>query len=516
MNFLERVISVFSPKWACERAAYRDVLSYRYEAGEINRFNDDWTPVNADTENTDRTQRDLIKARARYLENNSDIANAAIGALVRNVVGIGIKPQARTADEKLNKMIEALWELWCRPENCDITGQQTFYEMQAMLLRRKIVDGEIFLKKVTDKNAAIPFKLQLVKSDLLDNYLLYAPKSNRVIRSGIELNEYLKPVAYWIKKKSLDGYIEYDPDRVPADQIIHLWNKVQPDQIRGMSDLTPIIKRIKDTADYLDAETVAAKIAACFSVFITTEFGAGAIGRQPVKRDKEGKPLKSIRPGMVKYLNPGEKVETANPTRSITSAKDFIAVQERLAGSGLGLSYEMMSRDFQKASFSSARQGALEDRKTFEPMQIFMASHLCQPVYEEFLDAAVLSGRLMIPDYWQRREEYQKVQWVAPGWSWIDPEKEVDADIKAIQNGGKTMAQWCAERGYDWREQLEQMALEKQTAESLGLTLSIHTPESVQAAESNHTGNKDKNNSSGNNAEHGDSENNEEGEEDET
>ena len=149
-------------------------------------------------------------------------------------------------------------------------------------------------------------------------------------------------------------------------------------------------------------------------------------------------------------------------------------------------------------------------------MQIFMASHLCQPVYEEFLDAAVLSGRLMIPDYWQRREEYQKVQWVAPGWSWIDPEKEVDADIKAIQNGGKTMAQWCAERGYDWREQLEQMALEKQTAESLGLTLSIHTPESVQAAESNHTGNKDKNNSSGNNAEHGDSENNEEGEEDET
>ena len=117
MNFLERVISVFSPKWACERAAYRDVLSYRYEAGEINRFNDDWTPVNADTENTDRTQRDLIKARARYLENNSDIANAAIGALVRNVVGIGIKPQARTADEKLNKMIEALWELWCRPEN---------------------------------------------------------------------------------------------------------------------------------------------------------------------------------------------------------------------------------------------------------------------------------------------------------------------------------------------------------------------------------------------------------------
>lgn len=75
---------------------------------------------------------------------------------------------------------------------------------------------------------------------------------------------------------------------------------------------------------------------------------------------------------------------------------------------------------------------------------------------------------------------------MTPGWAWIDPQKEVNADIIAIQNGGKTMSQWCAERGYDWREQLEQMALEKKTAEEMGLTLSIHTPINVQAALSNH------------------------------
>ncbi len=62
----------------------------------------------------------------------------------------------------------------------------------------------------------------------------------------------------------------------------------------------------------------------------------------------------------------------------------------------------------------------------------------------------------------------------------------MQADIAAIQNGGKTLAQWCAERGYDWREQLEQMALEKETAEAMGLKLSVHTPITVQAAQSNH------------------------------
>ncbi len=486
-NFLEKAIAFISPKWACERSMYREGLR-AYEAGDINRFNSNWTPINADTENTDKAQRDLIKARARYLEGNSDIAEAAVGAILRNVVGTGIKPQARTGNEDLNRQIEALWLEWCQPDNCDITHQQTFYELQHMLLRRKIYDGEILVKKVISKKGKFPLKLQIIKSDLLSQYLLTAPKTNNIIRSGIELDDYLQPLAYWIDKKSPDGYITYDPDRVPANQILHLWTKRYPDQIRGISDLVAVIKRLKDTQDYMDAEVIAARIAACFSVFITQDSLPATAGRFNNMKDKEGKQLQSIRPGMVKYLAPGEKVETANPSRSITSAKDFISIQERLSGAGMGLSYEIISRDFNQSSFSAARQGMLEDRKTFEPIQEFMNIHLCTPIYREWLDTCVMAGLLQIPDYWQHKAEYQKVDWMAPGWSWIDPEKEVKADLLAIQNGGKTMAQWCAERGYDWREQLEQLALEKATAEEMGLTLSIHTPESVQAAQSNHEG----------------------------
>lgn len=486
-NLLERAIAFFSPKWACERSMYREGLR-AYEAGDINRFNSTWMPINADTENTDKVQRDLIKARARYLEGNSDIAEAAVCAIIRNTVGTGIKPQARTGNEELNKQIESLWQEWCQAENCDITAQQTFYELQQMLLRRKIYDGEILVKKVISRKGKFPLKLQIIKSDLLSQYMLNAPKTNNIIRSGIELDDHLKPLAYWIDKKSPDGYITYDPDRVKADQILHLWTKRHPDQIRGISDLVAVIKRLKDTQDYLDAEVIAAKIAACFSVFITQDSLPATAGRFNNLKDKEGKQLQSIRPGMVKYLAPGEKVETANPSRSITSAKDFISIQERLSGAGMGLSYEIISRDFNQSSFSAARQGMLEDRKTFEPIQQFLFSHLCTPIYNEWLDTCVMAGLIKIPDYWQHKADYQKVDWMAPGWSWIDPETEVKADLLAIQNGGKTMAQWCAERGYDWREQLEQLALEKATAESMGLTLSIHTPEAVQAAQSNHEG----------------------------
>ena len=133
----------------------------------------------------------------------------------------------------------------------------------------------------------------------------------------------------------------------------------------------------------------------------------------------------------------------------------------------------------------------LEDRKTFEPMQDYLAAHLCAPVYREWLDLCVMAGLINIPDYAQNREKYQRCDWVTPGWAWIDPSKEVAADINALQNAGKTLSQWCAERGYDWREQLEQMALEKETAEAMGLKLAIHTPITVQAAQSNHVDNDD-------------------------
>ncbi len=485
MNLLEKAIAFISPEWACRRAFYAQGIR-SYEAGEINRFNGNWTPINADTENTDKTQRDIIKARARYLEKNSDIAQAAVGGIVRNVIGTGIKPQARTGDEELNKRIEMLWAEWCEAGNCDITGQQDFTEMQAMLLRRKIYDGEILVKKVFSRNRRFPLQLQVVKSDLLTQYMLYAPKTNNIIRSGIELDEHLMPLAYWIDKKTPDGYVAYDPERIPADEIIHLWTRTQPDQVRGMSDLAPMIKRMKDVHDYLDAETVAAKIAACFSLFITQDSVPTNVGRFNNVQDSEGKQLQSIRPGMIKYLNPGEKVDTAQPSRSITSAKDFVNIQSRLAGAGLGLSYELMTRDFNQSSFSAARQGALEDRKTFEPIQNYMSSHLCNPVYREWLDSCVMVGLLRIPDYFQNRAKYQAVEWVAPGWSWIDPVKEVTANIKAMSAGAKTLSQICAEQGSDWKEQLEQMAVEKKYAEELGLILPEHTPESVMAAEANH------------------------------
>lgn len=491
MNFLDKIIEYVSPAAGARRKAYREMMRY-YDAGEINRYNHRWVPMDMpDQENAEAGERTLIRSRCRWLERNSDLTNSILSAMVRNVVNTGIRPQARCANEALNTKIEALWTEWTRPENCDITGQMGFYEIQRMLIQRKTVDGEAFVKLTVNEKERFPLKLQIIRPDLLDDSLMTAPGTGRIVRGGIELDDYLRPVAYWIKKKSADGWETAGSEWIPAKEILHLWQKKHPDQIRGISDLAAIAHRVKDLDEYLKAENMAAFMAACYSIFIVkNNYGGVGVGNMAGQKsgltDIEGKSVEKVRPGMIVRLAQGEDIKAANPGRPASTASDITELYTRMIGSGVGLSYEMVSRDFNGSSYSAARQGNLEDRRTFQPMQQWLVTHFCEPVYRAFLDTMYLSGALDMPGYADQKAEYQKAEWIAPGWQSIDPEKEMQADVLAMKSGTLTLGQQCAGHGYDWRDQLDQMAKEKEYAENLGLTLPIHTPEAVQAAESNH------------------------------
>ena len=64
MNFIDRLILLFSPQRAYEREAWRqsyEVLRY-YDAGPGGRLNAQWRTNNAAAEVTDRFSRDTVRA----------------------------------------------------------------------------------------------------------------------------------------------------------------------------------------------------------------------------------------------------------------------------------------------------------------------------------------------------------------------------------------------------------------------------------------------------------------------
>lgn len=466
LNVLDRAISWISPKWGYARTAWREASRGAYNAGDVSRGSETWVPTNAKAEQVNQPQRDFVRARTRHAERNHDIIGGLIGALERNVVSTGFRLQPLTDDEELNLQIIEKFSEWQLPENCDVTGAQAFFEICKMNVRRTEVDGGILIVKTWGGNKRFPFQLQMREVDDLDGGGIIKNGTNTVI-NGVEVNSKQKPIAYHFKVFTADGWFTGRTERILADNVIPLWKKTLPSQIREFSPLAPAITRINDTEEYLDTVSIKEKILASMAAFIKRQLPSGSIGRLSGKgsESKEYDPQtgykrKKVTPGMLMELQPGDSVESVIPTGQAVNAKELTTLFQRLIGAGQGLSYETTSRDMSEVNYSSARQGLLEDQRTYADWQEWLIVHFLRKVYEEFIKSAVLSGELVIPDFWQNKAKYLKHRWIEPGWNWVDPVKEANANKIAMKTGQDNLTNICARMGYDWREIMEQRAKE--------------------------------------------------------
>lgn len=476
MNWLDSLIGFISPEKGYERMQWRTGLDLMrdmsYDAGNYMLSNQNWRVMNQSAEMTDRYSRETVRARARDLERNSDIFNAVVGAYKRNVIGGGYRLQARTADEELNDRIEQIWKKWCKKQYCDVTGTQSLNQMLRMAIERKKVDGGILILKRYVQGGMVPLKLQAVEVDELDGCQILPKNQGNKVVGGIELNNYNKPVGYWIRQYDLSGGQMMQPIFVDAKDVIFLYSKKRPSQVREMSDMAPTITRTRNVNEFMEAVSVKERIAACLAVFIKRKLPTSGIGRGLNDETKNRKSYdgKMLVPGMIKELNQGDEVETVNPSGQATDSTAFVKLQQRLIGAGQGISYEAASRDMSETNYSSARQGSIEDDMTYaEEKELFM--ELMDEIYESFLISGYLSGIFLFPDFWERKDEYMRHTWIQAPKKWIDPAKEANANKIALQTGQKTLQQIAAENGKDWKEQVDEIIDVIKYAEEKGVDL---------------------------------------------
>jgi len=471
MNWFDRAIASVSPRWAYKRMAWRSGMSL-FDSGDRGRLNQGWNPSQSPEQYRMAAERSLIRARAQDLERNSDLAAALLSPFERNVVGSGIVLQSKiesdrlgNTNDELNTKIEKLWKDFCKAENCDVTGTQSMEEIEEMILRRYLVDGGIFIVKVNVKDKRFPFKIQVRSVDEL-NTLSIADESKRIIE-GVELDENNKPIAYHFKKYNGKAFIPNETVRIEAKNVIFLFKRNSPQQIREISQLATALPRIKDVNQFIEAVGIKERVLACMAVFIKKDSPSG-MGRGTSVRGKDiSYDGMSLTPGMIGELNPGDEVQTVVPAGQASNSRDFITTMVRLISAGMGLSYEAVSRDLSMVTYSSARQGLIEDKKVYRKLQDLLIKKVLTPIYLEFLDSMYLTEQLDIVDYAQNKEAYTKHVWIPPGSSWIDPTREVTANKVAIETNQDTLARICAERGEDWREVIKQRAAEKKLIQQM-------------------------------------------------
>lgn len=470
MNVIDKFAETFSPKWALSRSEARARLEYQrnYDAAMPDRLNEGWRAPSGTGQMTDAAFRSTLRDRARDLERNSDILNGVLNAFERNVIGEGLRLQSKTGSKKMNDRIERLWREWCKAENCDATGQQSFEELTRMMLRRKKVDGGILVYFLRQEGGAFPLKLQLVEVDALCGVV--APKhEGNVVVDGVEVDVTLRHVGYWINQSRADSLTYSEPIFVPAENIVFYWSRIRPSQIREVSEMAPTLQRIRDITTYMTYVAEKERVGAALAAFITTDSPMGdSPGRYSLQGqgcaagETAGVDQKIIEPGMIGRLRPGESVSTVTPPSTGSSAADFVKLQQRLVGAGQGLGYESISRDMREVNYSSARQGLIEDMATYKIERETLIRQVLQRVYVEFLAAIIESGLLYYPGYLSDKEGALKHEWVAPAKPWIDPVKEAQSNKIALETKQKTLTQIYAENGRDIEDVVEEMKTEQE------------------------------------------------------
>jgi lambda family phage portal protein len=112
------------------------------------------------------------------------------------------------------------------------------------------------------------------------------------------------------------------------------------------------------------------------------------------------------------------------------------------------MTFEALTGDLGEANYSSARVGLLEFRRRAEMLQRnLIEAQLMRPLWRRWIDLSVLAGEIAADA--AQLADYRAVRFVPPGWQWVDPQNEVQADIAAIQAGLKSREEVVAGRGRD-------------------------------------------------------------------
>ncbi|HYD68280.1 phage portal protein, partial [Azospirillum sp.] len=235
------------------------------------------------------------------------------------------------------------------------------------------------------------------------------------IRAGIEFDALGRRVAYWVLPFNPNDPTmpmlapTWEPTRVPAEDMLHLFRELVENQLRGLTWLAPILLRVKELDQYEDAALVRAKVAAMLAGFILNKDDAN-----PAWKGQASADAPSLEPGLLVPLNPGETVEFTTPPDD-KNYDPFTKNHLRAIAVGLGCTYFQVSGDLKDANYSSLRGGLVEFRRSVEQLQhLVIVPQFCDPVWRRFVTLAVMSGAIEAPDFFSNPEPYLAAEWLPP------------------------------------------------------------------------------------------------------
>jgi lambda family phage portal protein len=457
--------------------------SRAFDAAQTTPWTESWTgagtEINADIANGLNKSRQ----RSRDLARNYDYARGYLIRLNDHVVGDqGIQLQMRllkrdgTRNTDANSAVEGGWRRWGRRGNCEVSGQWSWNDCEDVLLQTLARDGEYLLRIVIGQGPH-RFQIQILRPDILD-LECHREYEGRRVRMGKEIDDYGRPVAFWLIAKRVGDYMGTDMMsvgrhvRVTADRIIHGYFSEEPEQLRGYPWMAASARRLWMLKDYEKAAAVASSNAAKRLGFFVSPDGTAPPGMVDKIVDKvledARKSGRKLSADEVRTLaNAAEKYTTTVEGQfdTIPQGYDFRQFQsqyphvnygeytkecKRGFASGVGMSYVTTGNDLESVNYSSAQIGTTDEREHFKWIQSRFLDGLHARVFRAWLPYGMLADPAMARLNPSRIEEYiDAAAWQPRRWPGIDRVKEENANETRLLNRLTSRRRIMLDRGDD-------------------------------------------------------------------
>ena len=455
-----------------------------YQGALVSRLTSDWMSSQLSADAEIRNSLRKLRDRSRELVRNNPYARQAKRTTQINIVGTGMKFQSLVVqqrggkrDQRVNNIIEEAWSEWTQADSCDCAGKYSFHQFEWLASGALCESGEAIFRIVRKPfgNSEVPLALQMIESDLLDEeYDGKTLNKNNEWRNGVEVDEWGRALRYAILTKHPGDayYLDYSANRklhifVPAEDIIHLFLPERPGQNRGVPWFHSVMADMHQLQGYEEAAVIRARAGASIMGFIQNDQGE-LIGDDVENHQR----IQSFEPGTFRYLMPNESVTVPDIDYPSQQYEMFVKNKIRRFATGIGCSFETISKDFSETNYSSSRLSLLEDREHWKFCQKYIIDNFHYRIFKEWLDLAVLSGVIDFPDYASNSKRYCKPRWTPPAQHYVDPLKEIKAYREAEQAGYMTKSQVIAQtNGGDYDDIISEIAREQEVAKSLGVTL---------------------------------------------
>ncbi|EJM7176530.1 phage portal protein [Salmonella enterica] len=415
-----------------------------------------------------------IKGSAHRLYNQGRTLalNTSIGArytqhVVDQVVGTGLTPKTflmknGKLDTATNTMLEnAFWRWASSQKRFSRNGKLNFLELLKMCEKERVIGGEAFVVLHEEGQDLQVSVLGADKCDWADCRKL---DNGNVVYQGIEYDpETQRPIAYWFRRYDLfTQTFTGEKYRVDAEKVLHYYIPATAEALRGVTDFLPVIKDIAHMDAFRETVIVGKRVAASSMGFIVSdkdnapEFDVG----EDETNYEPPTMVTDFEPGTIQQLEPGQDIKTIQSSQGGDDFDKFNEAMLTAISMGLSSYKTALTGDTSNVNYSAARFGALMERNRFKGNQDRLIDIVVMPLFEAFLNHAVLHSRINI-----RMTQIDNIilntSVIRPKYESVDPVKDINAEIMLIDKGLKSRSSVIMERGEDPVQVFKEIEAEK-------------------------------------------------------